>query len=81
MLDLRLFDVCFKSEDTLKEVYDLFETPLEGSRHVFVHKDFPSLDFNNIVLPNPLDHSHVSPVCSQPFISPSILQMRLLIIL
>jgi len=63
-------DACFKSEDTLEEVYDLVETHLEGSPDVFVHKDFPSLDFNNIVSSNPLDHSHVSPKCSQPSIFP-----------
>jgi len=62
-------DACFKSEDILDEVHDLDETPLEGSRDVFMHKDFPSPDFNNIVLPNPLDHSYVSPICSEPSFS------------
>jgi len=50
-------------------VHDLDETPLEGSHDVFMHKDFPSLGCNN-VLPNPLDHTHVFPACSQPPISP-----------
>ena len=61
-------DACFKSEDILDEVHDLDETPLEGSRDVFMHEESPSLGCNN-VLPNPLDHSHVSPICSLP--SPS----------
>ena len=34
-----------------------------------MHEESPSLVCNN-VLPNPLDHSHVSPMCSQPCPSP-----------
>ena len=49
---------------------DLVETPLEGSRDVLVHEESPIVGFHNIVLPNPLNHSHVSPTCSQPPISP-----------
>jgi len=67
------FDIsnaCLKSEDILDEVNKPDNTLLEGSRDVFVHKDFPSLDFNNIVSPNPLDHSHFSPMCLQPSPSP-----------
>jgi len=59
-------DTCFESEDTLDEVYDLDETPLEESCDVFMHEESPSLGFNNIVLPNSLNHSHVSPIYSQP---------------
>jgi len=61
-------NVCFQSEDTFNEVYDLVKTPLEELRDVFMHEDFPSLDCN-IVLPNPLDHSHAFPFRSLP--SPS----------
>jgi len=57
-------EACFESEETLEEVYDLVETPLE-SRDVFVYKNFPSLHCNN-VLSNPLDHSHTSPLCLLP---------------
>ena len=46
-------------------MYDLVETPLEGSRDVFAHKGFFSLGCN-IVLPNPLDHFHAFPLCSLP---------------
>jgi len=62
-------DACFESEDTLDKVYDLHKTPLEGSRDVFVCEDFASLGCNN-VFPNPLGHSHVSPICSLPSHSP-----------
>ena len=62
-------DAYFDSEDTFDKVYDLVETPLEGSRDVLMHDESPSLGCNN-VLPNPLDHSYVSPICSLP--SPSL---------
>jgi len=62
-------DACFESDDTFDKVHDLVKTPLEGSRNVFVYKNIPSVVCNN-VLPNPLDHSYVSPMCSQPSISP-----------
>jgi len=59
-------DACFESRDTFDEVYDLVGMPLEGSRDVFMSH---SLGYNN-VLPNLLDHSHVSPICSLPSPSP-----------
>jgi len=34
-----------------------------------VHEGPPSLGSNHVI-PNPLDHSHVSPMCSQPSFSP-----------
>jgi len=64
------FDACFKSKDILDEVHGLAETPLEVSRDVFMNEESPSLGFDNNILPNPLDHSHVSPICSLPSISP-----------
>jgi len=50
-------------------VHDLVKALLEGSRDVFVHKDFPNLGCD-IVLPNHIDHSHASPLCylSSPFL-------------
>jgi len=72
-------DACFKSEDILDEVHDLDNTPLEGPRGVFMHKEFTSLGCN-CALPNPLDHSHVSPICSLPSPSLKYLFMRPLII-
>jgi len=59
----KFVDPCFELEYTSDEAYDLVETYFEGLRDVFVHKDFPSLG-GDIVLPNPLDHSYVSPMCS-----------------
>jgi len=44
-------------------VHDLVETPLEGSSDVRMHEESPSLSFDNNVLPNPRDHSRVSPIC------------------
>jgi len=37
---------------------------------VFVPKDFPILGFDDRVLPNPLDHSHASPIYSLPSLTP-----------
>jgi len=54
---------CFESEDALDEVHDLIATRLEGSCDVLMQEDLPSLGYD-IVLPNPLDHPHVSPLCS-----------------
>jgi len=50
-------------------VHVLVETPLERSSDVFMREGFLSLGCNN-VLSNPLDHSHVSPICSLPAPSP-----------
>ena len=63
-------DACFKSEDIFDKVHDLVETPLEESHDVFMHKESPSLSFDDNVIPNPLDHFYVSPMCSQPSPSP-----------
>ena len=62
-------DACVKPEDILGELHDLDKTPLEGSRDVFMHEKSTSLGCNND-LPNPLDHFHVSPICSLPSTSP-----------
>jgi len=61
---------CFELEDILDEVHNLDKTPLEGSLDVFIHEESPSLSFDNIVLPNPLDYSHISPIFLQPSPSP-----------
>jgi len=69
LLGLMLLHV-LSSEDILDDVHDLYKTPLEGSRDVFMHKESPSLGFDNNVLHNPLDYSHVSPMYLQPSSSP-----------
>jgi len=51
-------------------VHDLEKTPLKRSRDVFMHEESSCLGFDNIVLPNSLYQSHVSPVCSLPSLSP-----------
>ena len=33
---------------------------------MFMHEESPSLGFDDSVLPNPFDHSHVFPLCLQP---------------
>ena len=68
-----VLDACFESEDIFDKVYDLVEIPLEESRGVLVHEESLSLGFHDIVLPNPLDHSHVSPCVHNPLFPPSIL--------
>jgi len=60
---------CLELEGTFDEVHDLARTPLEGCHDVFIHEDSPSLGYD-YVIPNPLDHSHVSTTCSQPSSSP-----------
>jgi len=51
-------------------VHDLVESPLEGSHDVLMHEESPSLGFDDIVLPNPFDHSDASPLYSLPSQSP-----------
>jgi len=64
-------DACFESEDTFDEVHDLLgKAPFEGSCDVFIYEKSPSLGFDNIVLPNPVHRSYVSPIYLQPFPSP-----------
>jgi len=60
----------FRAKDTLDKVYDLAQTYLDGSCDVFKHEDLLSLGCD-IVLPNALNHSHVSLMCSQPCLSPT----------
>jgi len=52
-------------EDTLNRGHNLVDPPLEGCRDLFVHEGSSSLSFEN-VLPNPLEHAHVSTFSSQP---------------
>jgi len=59
----------FESEDTLDIVHDIAKTPFVGSCDEFVCEDFPTLGFDDSVLPNPLDHSHSSPIRSLPSVS------------
>jgi len=52
-------NACYRLETTFDRVHNLVETPLEGCHDVFVHEDSSSLG-SNYVIPNPLNHSHVS---------------------
>jgi len=56
-------------EDTFDMEHNLVDTALEGCRDVFMHEESPSLACEN-VLPSPLEHSHISSLCSQPTFSP-----------
>ena len=58
-------------EDTFDMEYNLVDTPLEGCHDMFVHEGSSSLGCDKDS-PNPLKHSHVSPMCSQPHFSPII---------
>jgi len=51
--------------DTVEEVHNLVYTPLEGCWDLFVHEGSSSLSYENVI-PNPLEHAHVSIVCSPP---------------
>jgi len=51
-------------------VHDLNKTHVEGLQDVFMHEESPSRGFDDIVLSNPLDHSHASSMCSPPSVSP-----------
>ena len=63
-------DASFELEDVFDKVHALVKTPLEVSHDVLVHDWSPPFGFDDNVLPNPLDHFHVSPICSLPSISP-----------
>ena len=52
-------------EDMLDREHNLVDTPLKGCRDLFVHEGSSSLSYEN-VLPNPLEHAHVSIVSSPP---------------
>jgi len=54
-------NACFELEDTLNQVHNLIKTPFEGSCDVFVHENSRGLG-GDITLPNPHDHSNVSPI-------------------
>jgi len=56
-------------ETPFEEVHTLVFTPLKGCRDIFVHEGSSSLACDNVV-PNPLEHFHVSTFCSQPSSSP-----------
>jgi len=62
-------DAYYESEDTYDVMHNLVETPLEVSCDMHVQEESSSLSCDN-VLHNPLDQSHVSPMCSQYLLSP-----------
>ena len=55
-------------EDTFNIEHNLVDTPSEGCRDAFLHKESPSLAYDNVI-PNFLEHSHVSSFCSPPSFS------------
>jgi len=63
-------NACCGLETPFEEVHHLVGTTLEGCRDMFVHEGSPSLGCDD-VSPNPLEHSHVSPMCSQSSFSPN----------
>ena len=73
-------DACFELEDTYDVVHNLVETPFEGHCDMYVHGESYSLCCE-IVSPSPLDHSHVSLMCSPPSPSLGIILVSLWIIL
>ena len=52
-------------ETLFKEVHNLVDIPLEGCPDMFVHEGSLSLGSNHVI-PNALDHFHVSTMRSQP---------------
>ena len=65
------FDVanaCFELEDAFDEVHNLVNTPFDGCSYEYLHEESSSPCFI-YAFPNPLGHSNVSPMCSQPSIS------------
>jgi len=61
-------NACLESEGNFDEKHDLARTPLEGHYDVFVHEESSSVG-SNYVIPNPIEHSHVSITRSQPSFS------------
>jgi len=53
------FNACKELEVTFDEVHNLVDAPLEECADMFVHRGWPSLDYSDVI-PNTLDHSHVS---------------------
>ena len=68
-----VIDAHFELEDIFNKVQDLVKALLGASCDVFMHEESYSLSFDDIVLPNPLDHSYVSSICSTPSPSPRVL--------
>jgi len=58
-------NACCGLETSFEEVHNLVDIPLEGCLDMFVHEGSPRLGSNHVI-PNPLDHFHVSTMRSQP---------------
>jgi len=56
---------CLELEGNFDEMHDLVRTPLEAHYDVFVYEESSSLS-SNYVIPNPIEHTHVSLMCLQP---------------
>jgi len=73
-------NACCGLETPFDEVHHLVDTLLEGCHHMFVHEGSLSLSCDDVI-PNPLEHSHTSPMCSQPSFPPIIRLIRPIIFL
>ena len=62
-------NACCGLKDTFDMEHNLVYIPLEGCRDVLVHEESPNLGSNH-VSHKPLEHFHVSLLCSQPFFPP-----------
>jgi len=65
---------CLESEDAFYVVQNLVDTPLDGSRDMFVHEGSPSLGCDHVI-PILHENSYVSLTCSQSSFPWSILLM------
>jgi len=64
-------NACCELETPFEEVHNLVDSSLEGCRAMFVHGGCPNLVCDD-VSPNPIEHSHVSPMYSQPSFSSAL---------
>jgi len=62
-------NACCGLETPFEEVHNLVDNPLERCRDMFEHEGCPSLVCDDVI-PNSLEHSHVSPMFSHPSFSP-----------
>jgi len=65
---LGMTDALCGMEETLDREHNLVDTLLEGRHDIFVDEGFPSLICDDVI-PNFLEHSHDSTLCSPPSLS------------
>jgi len=63
-------NACLELEGNFDEMHDLARTPLEGHYDVFVYEESYSIG-SSYVIPNPIEHSYVSIMRSQPSFPPN----------